>query len=42
MKKEIRNKRLVMKGDRDLKTSVDDWFNYSLFHNPQAFEDSLS
>jgi DNA-binding HxlR family transcriptional regulator len=42
MKKEIRNKRLVMKGDRDLKTSVDDWFNYSLFHNPQALEDSLS
>lgn len=42
IKKEIRNKTLVMNGVKNLKHSVDDWFSYSLFHNPQALEDSLS
>jgi len=42
MKKEIRNKGLVMQGTRELKSSVDDWFSYSLFHNVQALEESLS
>jgi hypothetical protein len=42
MKKEIRNKGLVMQGTRELKSSIDDWFSYSLFHNVQALEESLS
>ncbi len=42
MKKEIRNKGLLMNGAKNLKTSIDDWFSYSLFFNPQALEDSLS
>ena len=42
MKKELRNRGLVLSGIRDLKTSVDDWFSYSIFHHPQALEESLS
>ena len=42
MKKELRTKGLVLNGVRDLKTSVDDWFSYSIFHHPQALEESLS
>ena len=39
---EIRNKGLVLRGARGLKKGLDDWFNYSVFYNPQALEDSLS
>jgi hypothetical protein len=42
MKKEIRNKGLVLNGARELKTSVDDWFSYSLFHDSRALRASLS
>ena len=42
VKKEIRNKALALSGSAGLKTSLDDWFSYSLFSNPQALEDSLS
>ena len=42
MKKELRNKGLALNGARDLKTSVDDWFSYSIFYNPQVLRDSLS
>ncbi len=42
VKKEIRNKALALSGSTGLKTSLDDWFSYSLFSNPQALEDSLS
>ena len=42
MKKELRNKNLVMNGVKGLKTSVDDWFSYSLFHDSRELEDSLS
>lgn len=42
MKKEIRNKKLVLNGAKELKASVDDWFSYSLFSNPQALRESLS
>jgi hypothetical protein len=42
VKKEIRNKSLALTGSSGLKTSLDDWFSYSLFSNPRALEDSLS
>ena len=42
VKKEIRNKALILRGTGSLKSSLDDWFSYSLFSNPQALEDSLS
>ncbi len=42
MKKELRNKGLVLNGLQGLKSSVDDWFSYSIFHHPQALRDSLS
>jgi DNA-binding HxlR family transcriptional regulator len=42
MKKEIRNKKLVLSGARALKSSYDDWFSYSVFSNPQELADSLS
>ena len=42
VKKEIRNKGLALSGTAGLKTSLDDWFSYSLFSNPQALKDSLS
>lgn len=42
VKKEIRNKKLALTGSSGLKTSLDDWFSYSLFSNPQALKDSLS
>ena len=32
----------IERGARELKTSIDDWFNYSLFHDSQALRDSLS
>jgi hypothetical protein len=42
LKKEIRNKKLALNGAGDLKSSLGDWFSYSLFSNPQALSDSLS
>ena len=42
VKKEIRNKSLALSGSSGLKTSLDDWFSYSLFSNPRALKDSLS
>ena len=42
VKKEIRNKNLALSGSSGLKTSLDDWFSYSLFSNPRALKDSLS
>jgi hypothetical protein len=30
-----------MQGIRELKSNVDGWFNYSLFHITQALQDSL-
>ncbi len=42
MKKELRNKGLLLNGLQGLKSSVDDWFSYSIFHHPQALKDSLS
>ena len=42
VKKEIRNKKLALTGSSGLKTSLDDWFSYSLFSNPRALKDSLS
>ena len=42
MKKEIRNKKMVLSGARALKSSYDDWFSYSVFSNPQELADSLS
>ena len=42
VKKEVRNKALILRGAGGLKNSLDDWFSYSLFSNPQALEDNLS
>lgn len=42
IKKEIRNKKLALSGAKELKKSIDDWFSYSMFSNPQAVSDSLS
>jgi DNA-binding HxlR family transcriptional regulator len=42
MKREMRNKKLTLSGVRSLKSSCDDWLNYSVFSNPQALEESLS
>lgn len=42
MKREIAKKNLTLRGRRDLKTSINDWFSYSLFSNPEALRESLS
>lgn len=42
IKKEIANKTLVLNGVRNLKSSLDNWFSYSVFSNPETFRKSLS
>jgi DNA-binding HxlR family transcriptional regulator len=42
LKREIRKKNLTLRGGRDLKNSIDDWFSYSLFSNPEELRESLS
>lgn len=42
IKKEVRNKSLVLSGDKDLKNSIDDWFTYGMFSDPEAVRQSLS
>ncbi len=42
LKREIGKKNLKLRDLGDLKSSIDDWFSYSLFTNPQALRDSLS
>ena len=41
IKKALREKTLSIKGLRELKTGIDDWFSYSLFSNPEEFRKSL-
>ena len=40
--KAIADKKLILSGIRGLKRSVNDWFSYSLFSNPQELEQGLS
>ena len=42
MKKALRDKSLVIEGLADLKRNMDDWFNYSLLANPEAFRENLA
>ena len=42
MKQAIRDKRLELRGLKGLKSTIDDWFSYSLFANPDALQDSLA
>lgn len=42
LKQEIRKKSLALSGGRELKNSIDNWFGYSLFTNPEALRESLS
>jgi hypothetical protein len=42
LKQEIRKKNLMLSGGKELKNSIDDWFSYSLFSNPEALRESLS
>ena len=42
LKQEIRKKNLTLSGGKDLKNSIDDWFNYSVFSNPKELRESLS
>jgi DNA-binding HxlR family transcriptional regulator len=42
LKQEIRKKGLTLNGGKDLKNSIDDWFSYSIFSNPEALRESLS
>jgi DNA-binding HxlR family transcriptional regulator len=42
MKKAIREKKLSLAGAGALKSSIDDWFSYSLFSKPEALAESLS
>ena len=41
MKKALREKKLIIDGLAELKRSVDNWFSYSLFADPEAFRKSL-
>ncbi len=42
IKKELRSKTLTLRGGRELKASIDDWFNYSVFFDPEELRKSLS
>ena len=38
----IKNGTLTLEGDRALKKDIDSWFGYSVFHDPEALQASLS
>ena len=42
IEEETRRKRLVLRGDRGLKSSIGDWLGYSVFSNPEELRESLS
>jgi DNA-binding HxlR family transcriptional regulator len=42
LKREIREKNIILNGGRELKNSIDDWFTYSVFSDPEALRQSLS
>ena len=41
LKQEIRKNNLTLNGGKDLRNNIDEWFNYSLFSNPEALRESL-
>ena len=42
IRKAVRNGTLTLEGDRKLKSGIDDWFGFSLFHDPEALRASLA
>ena len=42
IKHEIRQGKLRLEGNRELKKTIHDWFSYSLFSDPEAVRESLS
>ena len=42
IRKAVRNGTLTLEGDRAMKRNIDDWFGYSVFHDPEALQASLS
>ena len=42
IRKAARNGSLTLEGERALKKDIDNWFGYSVFHDPEALQASLS